>query len=387
MRNQIAKPRTIEELLTGLEAVHEDLGKGGRRLARFFIDNPHTASLLTAAEVAVQSGVHASSVVRLAQSLGLSGYRELQTILQQSLTHAGAIPQSATASVNDAGTCNNPLSLVLLAESGRSFNETAQSAAEHYQQINTSVNILTESVVSHKVDPSAFASRIHQLAESADGLILVAREHPAINNAVREVTRKGIPVICLTTDLPSSGRTTYVGSDQFASGATAGWLCGRFLTKDRAQKVLLVSSVPFRCQLEREQGFRQALRSEFPSLTIEEKVGSDEDPDIIYTALRRYIARNAPPAAIYNVSGANVGIGQALEAEGLVENTVFIGHELNANSRKLLENGIMDLTIGHDFEHEIAIAVESIRMARSGVQPVNHLTQSQIFTRFNCTAT
>ena len=84
------------------------------------------------------------------------------------------------------------------------------------------------------------------------------------------------------------------------------------------------------------------------------------------------------------MSGANLGVGRALEDEGLGHKTIFIGHELNVNSRSLLERGIMDATIGHDFEREIALSVECIKMARQGVQPVNHITQSQLFTRYNC---
>jgi LacI family transcriptional regulator len=50
----------------------------------------------------------------------------------------------------------------------------------------------------------------------------------------------------------------------------------------------------------------------------------------------------------------------------------------------LLERGIMDVTIGHDFDREIALAVDCIRMAKAGVQPANRITQSQVFTRYNC---
>jgi LacI family transcriptional regulator len=117
-------------------------------------------------------------------------------------------------------------------------------------------------------------------SEESDGLILVAREHPAINAAVRAVVARGVPVVCLTSDLPSSGRTAYVGSDQFASGSAAGWFCGRFLPRSVPGKVLFVYSVPFRCQLDREQGFRQVLRTEFAGLTIDEKVSSDESAPI-----------------------------------------------------------------------------------------------------------
>jgi LacI family transcriptional regulator len=142
--------------------------------------------------------------------------------------------------------------------------------------------------------------------------------------------------------------------------------------------------VPFRCQLDREQGFRQVLRSEFPHLVIDERVASNESVDVIYEAVRRDIANHGPPTAIYNVSGANTGIARALEDEGLAGQTIFVGHEINKNSRLLLERGTMDLAIGHDFDQEFAMSVECIRVALQGHQPIKRLTQSLLFMRYNC---
>ena len=102
-------------------------------------------------------------------------------------------------------------------------------------------------------------------------------------------------------------------------------------------------------------------------LSIDERVSSDESVEVIYEAVRRYTAKSGPPAAVYNVSGANIGVGRALEDEDISQTTLFFGHELNANSRTLLERGIMDFTIGHDFDREISLAVECIRMALQGV--------------------
>ena len=86
MHQRRQKPQTARELLSILDAAQDDLGKGSRRLANFFIANLGETALLSSSEVAQRCGVNASSVVRLAQSLGFSGYREFQAVLQQHLS-------------------------------------------------------------------------------------------------------------------------------------------------------------------------------------------------------------------------------------------------------------------------------------------------------------
>ena len=384
MKIQHARPKGADELLSILNATQDDLGKGGRRLATFFSANLGVAAILSSAQVAERCGVHASSVVRFAQVLGFSGYREFQAVLQRHFSASIGQSQRSHGVELLSPATTKTLRLHLFADSGRSFNESAQTASRTFCAKDPSIDIEVELHTSYTVEPDEFAARIEAAAHGSDGIILVAREHPAINDSVRSITARGTPVICLTTDLPSSGRTAYVGSDQYVSGATAGWLCGRMLPRGEGGRVLFICSVPFRCHQDREQGFRHVLRSEFPGLGIDERMSSDESVEVVYEAARRYIKKNGPPAAIYNVSGANIGVGRALEDEGLAGTTLFIGHELNKNSRSLLERGIMDITIGHDFEHEIALCVECIKMARRGVRPVNHITQSQVFTRYNC---
>jgi len=380
MDQLLPTPQTARALIEQLHDAQSYLAKGGRRVAKFIVENPGAAALYSCSEVAQRCGVHASSVVRLVQSLGFAGYREFQAVLQEHFANPAPERRSGKSSLARA----QNLRLHLFADSGRSFNESAEAAARQFCLQNPSVQIESQSFVSHAIDAEEFAEKVVSVAGPSDGVIVVAREHPATNDAVRTLMARGVPVICLTTDLPSSGRTAYVGSDQVASGSTAAWFCGRMLPRNEPGRVLFVCSVPFRCHSDREQGFRQVLRSEFPLLTIDEKVSSDESPDVIYEAVRRYISKNGPPAAIYNVSGANLGVGRALEDEGLSDSIVFVGHELNVNSRSLLERGVMDLAIGHDFEREIALAVECVEMARKGILPVNRFTQSQLFTRFNC---
>ena len=384
MAKQYDPPPTTSDILEELEATRASMGKGAQRLADYILQQPEEVPLLSGSEIAKRCGVHASSVVRLAQGLGLTGYREMQSVFQNRLSASiEEIRRKAPTRVV-LGPAQDSRVIQLIGESGPSFNEAAMAAAAAYCARNPSVDVQSDLRLPQTVDPLELALRIEQSSAECDGIILVAREHPAISNAVRAVTRRNVPVVCLTTDLPASGRTAYVGADQYSSGATAGWFCGRMHPQGTPGQVLFICSVPFRCHQDREQGFRQSLRSEFPQLAISEKVSSDESIEVTYEALRRYIGKNGPPSAVYNVSGGNLGVGRALKDEGLSGATIFIGHELNANSRALLERGMMDVAIGHDFDHEIDLAVDCILAARLGVQPVNRFTQSQLFTKYNC---
>ena len=167
------------------------------------------------------------------------------------------------------------------------------------------------------------------------------------------------------------------------------WLDCCYLTGqvigDREGKVLLVYSAPYRVQEERELGFRRVLRSEFPKLSVVERVNSHDDSDLVYRNMGRYIEEHGSPAGIYNVAGGNIGVGKAITEFGLAGNLVFIGHELNANSRHLLETGVMNFVIGHDVLHEVETAVRhaiALLEKRAAEPPLR--SPVRIYTKYSC---
>lgn len=276
-----------------------------------------------------------------------------------------------------------PVLIRLFCDSGETFNAAMAAAASDVNRSVAGINIHDAYVTTSEVEPLAFARRVEREGGEADGVVVIAREHPAINRAIRKLRTIGRPVICLTTDLPSSRRSAYVGNDQYAAGSVAALLIGNALPKE-SNRILIVISVPFRCQQEREMGFRRVLRSDFPYLKIEERVISDDRPESTCEQLTRYFEANGHPAAIYNVAGANRGIAKALEDAGKADETVFVGHELSNHSRSLLEAGIMDYVISHDFAAELATAARWIKDNLNGVtaEPAN--SQILVHTRYNC---
>ncbi|MER8775062.1 LacI family DNA-binding transcriptional regulator [Mesorhizobium sp. M0977] len=276
-----------------------------------------------------------------------------------------------------------PLRILLVSDSGETFNAAMASAAAEANRTLASIEIDGVFVSTSEVEPASFARQIEQRGEGMDGVVIIAREHPAINRAIRRLRTIGIPVICLTTDLPSSRRSVYVGNDQYAAGSVAALLIGNALPRER-NNILIVMSVPFRCQQEREMGFRRVLRSDFPYLKIEERVISDDRPETTCEQLARYFEANGHPAAIYNVAGANRGVAKALEMAGKAHETVFVGHELTNHSRNLLEAGIMDYVISHDFVIELGAAARWIKDNLNGLTAEPAHSQILVHTRYNC---
>ena len=329
----------------------------------------------TIAEIARETGVGTATVDRVLN--GRSNVREVTRLkvlgALERLRRPEASPTSRSAK-----------RIAFLCDSGVSFSASLESAVTDCAARRADVAFTYFSVTTSKTDPIKFANMIERSAAETEALVIVAREDLTINRAIRKVVARHIPVVCLTTDLPTSGRSLYVGSDQTSAGATAAYLMGQIIGS-REGKVLLVYSAPYRGQEERELGFRRILRSEFPKLTVDERVNSNDDSDYVYQNIVRYIEDNGEPAGIYNVGGGNIGIGKAIGQFKLAGKTVFIGHELNPNSRLLLETGIMNFAIGHDVLAEVEAAVQYVvaLLDREVITAVP-LSRIRIYTKYSC---
>lgn len=276
-----------------------------------------------------------------------------------------------------------PLQVALFCESGAGFNAAMDAAVQTVHRTLAGIEIRGTYALTNALEPQVFATDLLEAGMAAGGAVVVAREHPAINGAIRQLRRAGKPVVCLTTDLPSSRRNTYVGNDQHAAGSVAAQLIGQALSR-QDQRILLVMSAAFRCQKERELGFRRVLRSAFPHLRIEERVISDDVPARTQAQLTALFGTQGLPQAIYNVAGANRGVAWALEQTGEAASVVFVGHELTPVTRQLLASGTMDYVVSHDFVAELAQAVRWIEDFYKGVTSDPLPSPILLHTRYNC---
>jgi LacI family transcriptional regulator len=255
--------------------------------------------------------------------------------------------------------------ITFICESGDSFNRSLTEAVGAVGWRRQDLELAVRTFPSMEVQLVHFAQEIEREAESTDGIVLVAREDAHVVRAASAVRRRGKPVVCLATDLKPFCRNGFVGSDEFAAGAAAAELLGK-LIRQQDGRILFIHCGTYHAAKDREDGFRAALAQDFPHLSIIDRLDVRNDPQVAHDAVLDHIRQRGAPEGIYSVAGGNSGVGRALEDAGIATQVVFIGHELNANSRALLKSGAMDYLIGRDQEREVMLALAMIEAAIDG---------------------
>lgn len=239
-----------------------------------------------------------------------------------------------------------------------------------YQRLNeafaSAASTLDRSVIVQRsfVDelPEALAKRI--LSTNSQAVVLVGEDDAAVVDAITTVTVRGIPAVTLVSDIPTSPRLAYVGIDHYCAGRTAAFFMEAMA---RAPGVLLVlcHSLRYRAHAQRVSGFRDRISDRGSGLTIAAVLEGHDDRSLSAQLLSDAMGSLRDVVGVYNAGGANRGVEAALKSAHLAGKAVFIGHELNVHTRRLLSEGTMTLTIDQNPESQARRAI-SILLHRFG---------------------
>jgi DNA-binding MurR/RpiR family transcriptional regulator len=81
-------PESYEDLIKLIHDRYDDMSKSYQKIALYLTQNPNDVAVLSVNAIGAKCGIHASSFVRYAQSLGYKGFKELQSVFQRRLTTA-----------------------------------------------------------------------------------------------------------------------------------------------------------------------------------------------------------------------------------------------------------------------------------------------------------
>ena len=196
--------------------------------------------------------------------------------------------------------------------------------------------------------------------DTTDGVAVIGVETPSVRAAVKRARAKGIAVIALVSDLPSSERDHFVGIDNIAAGRTAARLMGRF-AQHQGRVLVITGSRLSRDHLERRNGFDALMADEFPGMEVVASIEGRDDPELIRKMLPDVFEAYPDLVGIYSSAAGNPGLIRYLEESGRQDNLVVVAHELTPASRAALQAGTFDAIIIQDTVHIVRSATRLLR--------------------------
>lgn len=217
-----------------------------------------------------------------------------------------------------------------------------------------------------------------------DGVAVFGPETPSVRDAIKRLRDRGIAVVALVSDLPSSDRDHFVGIDNISAGRTAAQLMGRFVR--RPGKILVITGSRLaRDHLERRQGFDLVMAEDFPELDVIASIEGRDDPSLIYDMLPEVFANYPDLRGVYSSAAGNAGLIQYLSEHKPSDNFVVIAHELTPMSRIALQDGTFDALINQDTGHLVRSAVRILRATADNVpfNPAQERIRIDIYLKEN----
>lgn len=220
-------------------------------------------------------------------------------------------------------------------------------------------------------DPMALSRAVDEIDTSlVNGVAIFGPETPTVRDSIAHLQEKGLSVVSLVADIPSSNRDHFVGFDNVAAGRTAARLMGRFIGPRKGKVMVLTGSMLARDHLERRLGFDEVMGRDFPDLDIMASFEGRDDPALIARRLPRIFKEHSDIVGIYSSAAGNEGLLQALSPSKSLPKPVIIAHELTPLSRAALQDGQFDAVISQDAGHLIRSAVRVMR-AKTEQLPIN----------------
>ena len=216
-------------------------------------------------------------------------------------------------------------------------------------------------------DAQALAAELRGLdAEEVDGVAVVATDATAVRIAVQDLRDRGIAVVTLVSDLPSSARQHFIGIDNVQAGRTAASLLGRFCRWRSGRMALVAGSMLVRDHVERRLGFEQVIRAEFSDQTLSTVIEGLDDQDIVAERLADALASDPDIVGVYSFGAGNRGVARAVSDLSVERRPSVVVHELTTFSRDALIDNVFDAVIHQDDAREVEVAIRTLRALADG---------------------
>lgn len=220
-------------------------------------------------------------------------------------------------------------------------------------------------------DPHQIAKYLSAIdSETLDGVAVMAPESPQVRDALVRLVERDVKVVQFLSGQERVESTDYVGIDNFAAGATAGKIAGRFIGA-RPGKIMVVAETMMALDsIQRRLGFDSIVNAHFPHLESLPSLETHADERRADLVIRRTLEYNPDTVAVYVLSSeARVPLTAVWNAQGARALTV-VAHERTPFSEQALMDERIDAVIAQDPGHAVRSAIRIMRARADAREPL-----------------
>ncbi len=220
-------------------------------------------------------------------------------------------------------------------------------------------------------DPHVVANYLSSITrEDVDGLAIMAPESPQVRDSMARLNERGIKVVQFLSGQEKLENTDFIGVDNFAAGATAGRILGRFLNGVQGKVMVIAETMNALDSIQRRLGFDNILGSKFPNLAALPTLETHGDVGRTKRVIARTFEHQSDVVAVYVMSSeARVPVSQLVECCSMSELTVVV-HERTPFSEQALKEEKIDAIIAQNPGHAVRSAVRIMRARNDNREPV-----------------
>ena len=248
-------------------------------------------------------------------------------------------------------------------------------------------NITIDTQGPERFDQTLQTPILNAVVQSAPSAIMMApNDRQGMIAPIQAAIDAGVPVLCVDTTIDSDIQLGDVATDNVQGGRLAGRGLADLI--GGTGKVFVVNTIPgVSTTDQREQGFREAIESEFPDINY---LGQEYDNDDANLAAQITAARLQSDPDLSGIFGTNLfsaqGAAAAVREQGLQGKVKIVGFDAGPTQVQDLRSEVVDILIAQHPGDIGEIAVQLLHdflTTGEPLDPKDYVTGATIVTRDN----
>jgi ribose transport system substrate-binding protein len=213
-------------------------------------------------------------------------------------------------------------------------------------------------------DTAGQARQLDELiARNPAGILIFPGDAGALAPGIDRAVEAGIPVACLTGDVPNSKRSVYLGIANFDAGRVGGEMLAQAIG---GKGKVLLGTFPAPSVLERVEGYKAIFKEKYPEIEVVDVVNDKADPSYAPTAYAQALQAHPDVVGIGGTDGdSGKGAALAVMEQGKKGAVKIIAMDRNTDMLPYIADGTIDGAVAQKSWIESYLAVHMLHWLRN----------------------